>query len=302
MDLQRLKEFITIADDQSIKAAAAKLGIPVSTLSSRLNSFENALGVSLFHRNATTLTLTQAGKRFYQDAQKINMSYTHLKQDLLSYQQISAYTQIRIGIAGLGMPYHLGPFLDSLNERQPDIKLEILDETQCSIQNGLLNHQVDLYFAPVMNHISYPGIVRLPLSSAHQYVTLPMNHPLAAHNTISLQQLHHETFILYPACQENCMREFQLENLRASGMSYSIYDTLSSKMFHEFLVPIGKGVLIYPTEKAYPPPNCITCTLTGITYSAPVSLFYSKENLRPEIQNFIQEFMRFVKENESHDH
>lgn len=302
MDFQRLEEFITITDCKSIKAAAAKLGISVSTLSSRLHSFENTLGITLFYRNTAALTLTQAGQRFYHDAKKINTRYTHLQQNLKAYGQVSAYTQIRIGIAGLGMPYHLGPFLDSLNERQPDIRLELMDETQYPIQKGLLDRQVDIYFAPVMAHVTYPGIVRLPLSAAHQYVTLPLHHPLAAHNSISLKQLHHETFILYPSCPENCIREFQLENLNASGMPFSIYDTQSSKLYHELLAPIGKGVLIYPTEKAYPPPNCITCTLTGITYSAPTSLFYSKENLRPEVQNFIQEFLQFVKENEAHDH
>lgn len=302
MDFERLEEFIIIAECKSIRNAAQKLGLPVSTLSSRLNAFEKTLGATLFIRTSSTLALTKAGQRFYNDGIKIHKNYMALKQNLKIYNQISEYKHIRIGLVGSGLPFYLGPFLDTINQRQAGIRLDLLDETQYSIQEGLQNDQVDVFFAPVMTHITFPEIVRYPLSGAHQYVTLPVFHPLASNNSISIQELDNETFILYPICRENCIRDFQLENLHASGIHFSVYETSSAKSLYELLVPIGKGILISPTKKLDSLPNCVTCSLKDIAYSAPTSLFYKKGNLRPEVRNFINEFIQFVKENETHDH
>ena len=47
MDIERLKEFIEIADSGSLKKAAETLHVSAATLSARLKNFELSLGLPL---------------------------------------------------------------------------------------------------------------------------------------------------------------------------------------------------------------------------------------------------------------
>jgi DNA-binding transcriptional LysR family regulator len=302
MDLKRMEEFVLIAEYQSIKDAADELKISASTLSSRLSSFEKSLGTSLFFRNGSSLILTASGEHFYGSAKKIVSDYHHMCSALSALPAKHEYHNIRIGVVGSGLPFHLGPFLDLINRQHPDIQLDLVDENYCSIKEGLLSGKVDLFFAPVMNHISYDGIIRFPLSGIHQYITLPNFHPLAERNSISLKELNNETFILYPQCAENCIRDFQLENLKASGISFSLYETDSASCLCKLLIPIGKGVFLFPLKQTETLPNSVMLPLDDVPYSAPTSLFYRRDDQRAEVAYFIDEFKHFVKEHTQNDH
>jgi DNA-binding transcriptional LysR family regulator len=301
MDLERLKEFVLIADNQSIKQAASLLDVSVSTLSSRLNSFEHDLGTLLFSRNGSALTLTDTGSHFYSNAKRLVTNYNDIATTTRSLTTTVEYNNITIGVVGTGLPFHLGPFLDMINQRHPNVQIDLVDENYSSITDGLLSGNIDIFFAPIMNHVTYEGIVRYPFSSSHQYVSLPNFHPLANRNSISLKELNGETFILYPKCKENCIRDFQLSNLNASGISFSLYETTSSTALYRLLVPIGKGLLIFPLKQAEGIPNSVTIPLTDISYSASVSLFYRKENTRKEVLLFMNDFDKFIKEQAKND-
>lgn len=301
MDLQRLEEFVIIAQSNSLKEAASKMKISTSTLSSRINAFEKCVGTSLFERSSS-IHLTDAGKRFYQIAIDISENYSSIRNKLHVMNSFTEYSHIRIGAAGGGLPFYLGPFLDIINKRQSDIKIDLLNEFQYSIKEGILNDEIDFYMAPVMNQVTYPDIIRHPLYGAHQYITLPLTHPLSSKNEVSIFELNNETFLLHPNAKENCIRDFQFNNLEASGIRFSVYDTESSESLYNLLVPIGKGLLISPLHRMDPLPNCITLPLRDLTYSAPISIFYRKNNIRPEVHQFVTEFIQFVKESLNHDH
>ncbi|MGN1147054.1 MAG: LysR family transcriptional regulator [Lachnospiraceae bacterium] len=301
MDFDRMQEFVTVADKKSIKKAAEELSISPATLSARLLSLEKSLNSTLFTRTNTGVELTEAGERFYVDAVEIVSSYHHLKAEITSFSQ-TPYNHIRIAVAGSGLPFYLGPYLDMVNQRQPTIKLDIMDDSFCSIEEGLNHDLVDMYFAPVMSHIAFENIHRYTLSVAHQYVVLPVGHRLANHSSVSMRDLDQECFILYPKSSENCIRNFQIENITAAKIHYSIYETESSARLYKLLVPIGKGLMLTPFSAMDAPPNTVTLPLHDITYSAPSSLFVKKTNIRPEVQHFVKEFLKFVKETSAHEH
>ncbi|MEM9193302.1 MAG: LysR substrate-binding domain-containing protein [Myxococcota bacterium] len=67
----RLQEFVTIVDLGSISAAARVLGVPRATLSRRLSSLEEELGVRLIHRETRRLVLTHAGEQLLGRARRL---------------------------------------------------------------------------------------------------------------------------------------------------------------------------------------------------------------------------------------
>ncbi len=64
-----IEVFLAIADEQSISAAARRLGASPSAVSQQLTNLETALGTALLNRNERPMTLTPAGELFQRRAQ-----------------------------------------------------------------------------------------------------------------------------------------------------------------------------------------------------------------------------------------
>lgn len=62
MDERRLRYFLTIVDERTLTAAAARLHVAQPSLSQALRAFERELGAELFHRVGRGLVLTDAGR------------------------------------------------------------------------------------------------------------------------------------------------------------------------------------------------------------------------------------------------
>lgn len=71
LSADRLHEFMAILDQGSISAAARALGLPRATVSRRLATIEEALGVRLLHRGTRRLVPTEAGHELYRRACRV---------------------------------------------------------------------------------------------------------------------------------------------------------------------------------------------------------------------------------------
>ncbi len=63
--LNELKIFVVTAEEGSLTAAAARLGMTVATVSRRISGLEEHLGCKLLHRSPRGLTLTQEGRAYF---------------------------------------------------------------------------------------------------------------------------------------------------------------------------------------------------------------------------------------------
>lgn len=301
MDFDRLAEFTAIANQKSIKKAAQELGISSATLSARLIRFEEQLGTPLFLRTADAMVLTSAGEQLLPNSIEILSEYQKLRREMHATQEHS-YHQLRIAVTGNELPLYLGPFLDRLNISNPDIHLEILDDSRFGISEGILSGAADIYFAPVMDSYSPKNVSRVSMSTSNQYVILPRGHRLAERSMISMRELDGETFLLYPKTAEPAIRDFQLQNLQDSNIRYSLYDSGTAPLFYSLLIPIGKGIIIRPTHMMGLPPNAVCIPVTDLLHPATVCYFYNPATASPDTLAFIKDFSAFAKELMQREH
>ena len=80
MNLKKLKYIVTIAELRSISKAANELFISQPSLSSILSNLEKELGVTLFNRSTSPLSLTYAGEKYVETANKILSLENNLKK------------------------------------------------------------------------------------------------------------------------------------------------------------------------------------------------------------------------------
>lgn len=300
MDLERLAEFVAIAQHSSLKKAAYELDVSVATLSARLMRFEEHLGTPLFIRTGSAMVLTAAGRQLLPNATEILSQFRQMKHDMNRAQEHS-YHKLRIAITGSSLPLHLGPFLDQLILDHPGMQLELLDDNRCSIADGLICGEVDLYFTPVTGDSVPKGLIRHVLGSPGEFVLLPRSHPLADRSMLSIRELDGECFILYPKTAESAIRDFQLNNLRDSGIRYSLYESDTSVLFSKLLVPIGKGLLLC-THMMDLPPNTVCIPVTDLPHHASICFFYHKNNSNPDVLAFVQDYLAYAKEASRYEH
>ena len=71
MDLNETLVFARIVQAGSFTAAAKGLGMPKSTVSRKLSELEERLGTRLIQRTTRKLSLTDVGRTYYKDCERI---------------------------------------------------------------------------------------------------------------------------------------------------------------------------------------------------------------------------------------
>jgi DNA-binding transcriptional LysR family regulator len=70
MDLNLVTAFVSVVEQQSFTSAAKALGLPKSSVSRRVTELEEELGVQLLHRTTRKLALTEAGRNYFEQAER----------------------------------------------------------------------------------------------------------------------------------------------------------------------------------------------------------------------------------------
>ena len=92
----------TVADEHNISKAAKKLFMAQPSLSQSIQRIEESIGMPLFHRTTTGLTLTFAGERYYHMAVQVLKMYEDFQLE------ISDINNLKTGHIHIGITNHLG--------------------------------------------------------------------------------------------------------------------------------------------------------------------------------------------------
>src|SRR6516164_3538328 len=122
MDLNAARMFVGVVQAGSLSAAAARLGIPLPTLSRRIRELERQLKVQLLARSARGAKLTDAGSRLYEQARRGIETLLEAEQATVS-DQASLKGRLR-----LSMPQTVEPWwelLAAFQRRYPEVEVYV---------------------------------------------------------------------------------------------------------------------------------------------------------------------------------
>lgn len=143
IDSQQLRTYVTLARTLNMSRAAEELDLTPSAVSHGLKALEQDLGCRLFERSSRRVTLSQAGREFLGEAERI------LEQMKTARSRMHAWTdwrqgQLRIGASGTACLFILPPTLREFRESFPGFTVKI---EQCSSRqavHSLTDEQLDL--------------------------------------------------------------------------------------------------------------------------------------------------------------
>jgi len=125
MDWDKLKVFHAAAEAGSFTHAGEQLGLSQSAVSRQVSALEQELSVSLFHRHARGLILTEQGELLYRTAHDVFMKLEAARTKLTDSRErphgdLRITTTVGLGIAWLTP--RLGEFIDLY----PDIRVKLI--------------------------------------------------------------------------------------------------------------------------------------------------------------------------------
>ncbi|MDR0818279.1 MAG: LysR family transcriptional regulator [Oscillospiraceae bacterium] len=293
MNFNHLNEFNVLAECSSFREASSKLGVSPALLSAHISALEKSLGAVLLNRNAHSCSLTAEGRRFHSDALTISENYAQIRKRIDAVGD-NSNSSLTMAISGVAMPARLGPYLDEVNRREPNIRLGLLDDSRHDIENSLRRGEVDLFFSYCSDDAEYNGIEKELVYTTRLIALAPSNHRLARRGSITLKELEGETIIHYPLTAEPAMRDCEIALLKKHNISYSVYDEPTSTSKYLVLVPIGKGIALCPwVMRDSIPPNTSALNISDADASVSMYMFYVKSSANPSLAGFLSGFQNF---------
>lgn len=214
MKIKWLEYYVTVAEERHFGRAAERLGIAQPPLSRQIKQIEDELGVLLFNRGRSQVTLTQAGEKFLERGQEI---LALLEEAQLEARRIGggAEGRLRIGFVGSSTYGVVPNILKSYRRNYPGVALGLFPMNNAVLRAALIRREIDVAIArPSLDdpEISTRQLVEEPLVLA-----VPDTHPLAQAGTAAFRDLTEEAVILYPEKPRPSFADQILELFRQDG-------------------------------------------------------------------------------------
>ncbi|GCF91670.1 LysR family transcriptional regulator [Shewanella sp. M-Br] len=129
--------FVTVVECGSFSLAGQKLGLSKSAVSKRITLLEQSLGIQLLHRTTRSLSLTEAGARYF-DYVRPAVKLAADGLDAISELQQAPQGNLRIAIPMVFGRLHIAPLIPEFLRRYPKIQLQMQmdDKTTDLIAGG----------------------------------------------------------------------------------------------------------------------------------------------------------------------
>lgn len=255
----QLEQLLAFHEYGTLSAAAEHLDITEPSLSRSMRKLEEELGVQLFERKKNRIVLNQTGNLAVDHAKQILSKVEGMGQHIRSFDR-SLHT-LNIGSCTLGALMGLRPMAAGLYPTL-DIASSVAREEPliCGLQKGEYNIIV------LPHPLEQQGLFCQQYRTERVYLSVSLNHPLAARRLVSLTELDGQSFIAYghEDLWTNIIRDklpnsrfFFQEDLDAivSIALNSDIPTFSSDIFLE-------NVESYRTERTYIPVSGMEDELT----------------------------------------
>ncbi len=191
MTLRHLRIFLTVCETGSMTEAARRLFTAQPSVSLAVREMEEYYGVRLFDRISKKLYLTETGKRLLQYARHIISLFDEMEQGIRDWDVVGA---LRVGTSITVGTYLLPGYIRRMEELYPELRVEARIENSGSIEQCVLENEIDvgiiegIAHSPYINSESFPG-------DSLTFIC-PGGHRFNGRRDVKLTELQGEDFVL----------------------------------------------------------------------------------------------------------
>jgi DNA-binding transcriptional LysR family regulator len=249
MELRTLRAFVEVVRQGGFSQAAKTVFATQSTVSKAVKQLEDEVGARLLDRVGHRSKLTSAGEVVYRRALTMLAERDDLNAELDELRGLKRGT-LRLGMPPIAGSIMFAPVFAEYHQRYPGIDIRLTERGGDSLKEILLAGEVDLasVLLPVSEEFDWQEGRNEPLMAV-----LAADHPLAALDSVDLDQLKTLPFILFETGFS--LNRIVLDCCKQHGFEPEVVVRSGQIDFIVELVGAGLGVAFLPRIIAERRPN-----------------------------------------------
>lgn len=196
MELRQILYFIEVAKREHVTEAADALHVAQSAVSRQIFNLEAELGVNLFIREGRNVRLTPIGRVFLEHVEEAVQVINHAKQVVEEYTDPEQGT-VRVGFPSSLASYVLPNVISAFREDYPNVKFNLNQGSYHDLVDSVIRGDINLaLLGPIPQNKK--KLDEKILFTEKMTALLPASHALADRKKLTLGQLQHDAFVLFP--------------------------------------------------------------------------------------------------------
>lgn len=236
--MNRYAAFLKVVEVGSFTKAAEILGYTQPAISQMIASLENELSIKLLYRSRYGVRLTPEGEQLLPSIQSSVAQFQSMQNIAGEIRGLDSGV-VRIGTISSISCHWLPPVIRQFWEKHPNVQLIVHQGDYTTIPEWVRTGELDFGF---VTPDAVEGTDSRFLKTGEHRACLPKNHPLAQKQTVTLEELAKEPFLLL---EEGIYSE-PLAAFRAAGLEPNIRMTMHDDYSILSMVEQGLGVTILP--------------------------------------------------------
>ena len=206
MTLTELKYIVAVARAKHFGHAAESCFVAQPTLSVAIKKLEDELGVTLFERGGSEVSVTPVGAQIVAQAERV-LEQTAAIKELAKQNKDPLAGPLRLGVIYTIGPYLLPPLVKNLIDKVPQMPLVLQENFTVKLLELLRQGELDaaIMALPLPDH----GMMMQTLYDEPFVVATPRTHPWSKRREIPADDLKAETMLLLGS--GHCFRDQVLE-------------------------------------------------------------------------------------------
>jgi LysR family hydrogen peroxide-inducible transcriptional activator len=269
MTLTELKYIVAVARARHFGHAAEACFVAQPTLSVAIKKLEDELGVTLFERGGSEVSVTPLGAQIVAQAERV-LEQTAAIKELAKQNKDPLAGPLRLGVIYTIAPYLLPPLVKIMIDKVPQMPLILQENFTTKLIEQLRQGELDaaIMALPLPEH----GMMVQTLYDEPFVVAVPKHHPWAGRKEIPAEDLKKETMLLLGT--GHCFRDQVLEvcpemarfSNGGNGMQRTFEGSSLETIRHMVASGIGLTVLPRASVKDMNDPNGM---ISFVPFAAP---------------------------------
>lgn len=284
--IELTKSFQVVADELSFRRGAERLGVDQSALTRRIQKLEGILGFTLFERTTREVSLTPAGRVFYEECAKLEQSFASAVGSARTVAE-GKTGSLRIAYMTFAAADLMPKAVAAYKALHPHVELHLNYLRTEGQKLALARDEVDVgYMIGPFDHSDYHSISvrREPL-----LVYLPATHRLADRKAIEPRELDGQAMIFGDLYEWQAYRWHVRRLLASKGIDLTIGIEASNVLALAGLVRSGLGLTICPESlRANFGQQVAAIPIAGEGFEIATSLVWKRTNRARALRNFVE--------------
>ncbi len=237
MDLRQLRAFAEVVRQGSFTRAAERLHIAQPAVSISIRKLEEELDLVLLNRQEKRISLTAEGENLLRHAERILDNLSAAETEMAELRGLTQ-GEVRIGIPPMMSSYYFPQIIREFCAAYPNLKLTVTGEGAASIQRLLSRGELDMGVITGSNLMA--GLKSRHFLREEIVACVPLGHPLAERETLSLAEFLREPLILFK--EGYYMRELMDDLMAAEGLQPQVVFETNLFSLVRSLIKQGLGI------------------------------------------------------------